>query len=44
MTARDLEELGLLSLSEEQTREDVMIPAHKIFLQGGKCGCEMEKE
>lgn len=42
MIARHLEELGLLSLKEEQTGEGVMIPAHKIFLQGGTCGCEMK--
>lgn len=32
MIARDIEELGLLSLSEEQTEEGVMIPVPKIFL------------
>lgn len=44
MRARDLKELGLLSLSEQQTGESVVIQVHKMFLQGGKCGCEMEKE
>lgn len=39
-----LEELGLLTLPEEQNGEGVMIPVNKIFSQGGKCRCGMEKE
>lgn len=44
MLARDLEELGLLILSEEQNGEGGMIPVNKIFFQREKCGCGMEKE
>lgn len=48
MLARDFEEFGLLSLSEEQMSRvwcgDVMTPVYKKILQAGKSSCEMEKK